>query len=349
MPSSFSADPSTLRQLILQPGQGFYVPVYQREFTWGDAEIDRLFEDLAHGITRAAGGQSPSTFLGSVILVSDRNSVSPRHVDALPTTVLHVIDGQQRLTTILIMFGVVSRFISEQMIFLESEIAAGSTSTLDTWLLNMLGERREELLNAVANPTYSGEGKYKMKPRLIRQADDVWGNEEAQAKYESDIAWFLMAITTNRAAGAPHHAVAPPASRPHLDRVVRLITQQVSDIARGESDCEIVNNLQFLSDIGMANTLIASASDPVVDPTALDQHRQTAARLLGARIIPTQWRSGDRREGARRRLRLRTLRAAQHDRPAAHGPRDAEAARSEERGWDQHVRHVPFSDRAWAS
>jgi hypothetical protein len=280
VPTSFSADPSTLRQLILQPGQGFYVPVYQRDFTWGSAEIDRLFEDLEHGITRAAGGQTPSTFLGSVILVSDRSSVEPKHVDALPATVLHVVDGQQRLTTLLTVFAVLSRFIAEKMNFLESEIAAGSTAPLDAWLLNMLGERREELLDAVALTTYSGTAEYKMKPRLIRQTDDVWGNDQTLARYESDIAWFLMATTRHREQGNQHIAVAPPATRPHLEQVVRLVTERISDLAAGDTDCEILNDLSFLSDIGMANTLIASSSDPIIAPLGLDDSRQAAARLL---------------------------------------------------------------------
>jgi hypothetical protein len=282
VPTSFSADPSTLRELILQPGQGFYVPVYQRDFTWGKDEIDRLFEDLEHGITRASSGKTPSTFLGSVILVSDRTSVSPQHADALPTTVLHVVDGQQRLTTLLTVFAVLSRFISEKMLFLEAEIAAGSTAPLDAWLLNMLGERREELLNAIAMTTYSGTGEYKMKPRLIRQIDDVWGNDQTFARYESDIAWFLMAATRNRDQATPHVAVAPPASRPHLEQVVRLVTDHLSHLAEGESDCDVLNDLLFLSDIGMANTLIASSSDPIVDPLVLDDNRKAAARLLVA-------------------------------------------------------------------
>ena len=241
MPTSFSADPSTLRSLILLPGQGFYIPIYDRDFTWGDAEIKRLFEDLDHGITRAARGQTPSTFLGSVILVSDRESVSPRHVNALPTTVLHVVDGQQRLSTLLTIFAVLSQFISEEMLFLEGEIAAGPAEALDTWLLSMLGERREELLNAVAITTYSGTDEFNMKPRLIRQSDDVWGNDQTHAKYESDIAWLLMEATRHRIQGTPHLAVAPPASRPHLELVVRLVSEQISDIAKGDCDCVILN------------------------------------------------------------------------------------------------------------
>jgi hypothetical protein len=280
VPNSFTAAPSTLRELILQPGQGFYVPAYQRDFTWGADEISRLFEDLDHGITRAARGQMPSTFLGSVILVSDRDSVVPKHADALPTTVLHVVDGQQRLTTLLSVFVVLSRFISEEMGFLSAEIAHGSAEPLDSWMLNMLGERREELLNAIAITTYSGVDEFKMKPRLIRQVIDVWGNDATHASYESDIAWLLMEATRLRVQDQQHIPVSAPSTRPHLEQVLRLITEQLDDLRMGEADCDVLTDLQFLSDIGMAKTLIGSNSDPVLAPDALDDHRKSAARLL---------------------------------------------------------------------
>lgn len=282
MPSNFTAAPSTLRELILQPGQGFYVPAYQRDFTWGKDEISRLFEDLEHGITRAAHGQMPSTFLGSVILVSDRDSVMPKHADALPTTVLHVVDGQQRLTTLLSVFVVLSRFISDDMRWLQQQIDGGSTEALDIWLLNTLGERRDELLDAIAFKTYSGAGDFNMKPRMIRQVSDVWGNDATHASYESDIAWLLMEAARLRIQNQQHLAVSAPPTRPHLELVLRVIAEHLNDLRTGadEVDCDVLTELQFLSNIGMAKALIGSSSIPVLRPDTLHDHRKSAARLL---------------------------------------------------------------------
>ncbi|MGH9030552.1 MAG: GmrSD restriction endonuclease domain-containing protein [Acidimicrobiia bacterium] len=101
---AFNAMSQTLLQL-LQPGQGFYVPVYQRTYTWGADQIDRLFEDVNAGLNRAEQAPGPPTFLGSVILFEGRASVTPRVNTALPAQVLHVVDGQQRLTTLLLILG----------------------------------------------------------------------------------------------------------------------------------------------------------------------------------------------------------------------------------------------------
>src|SRR5262249_8479270 len=98
--------------------------------------------------------------------------------------------------------------------------------------------------------------------------------------YESDVAWFLMEATRNRIQDNPQQAVSPPASRPHLDIVVRLLSERISDLATGESDNSVLNELMFLSDIGMCNALIGSSSEPIADPSALDVDRKAAARLL---------------------------------------------------------------------
>lgn len=284
MPQQFRAEPSTLRKLILQAGQGFYVPMYQRDFTWGKAEIDRLFEDLDFGLTRAAGGQSPSTFLGSVILVEDRNSVAPKNVDALPAQVLHVVDGQQRLTTLLILFAVLTRALAEHLVALEARVAlaGGSADTATQWVINNLRQSMESLLDAISIDSYIGDHEFRKKPRLIRQASDKWGNNAATATYESDVAWFLMEVIRNRENAISQTRVSPPASRPHLEQVVRQLEESVHDVLSGSTECEILNDLSFLMDVGTTTALVGSTPGPIADPSALEPLQQASIRLVTA-------------------------------------------------------------------
>ncbi len=282
MPQQFRAEPSTLRKLILQAGQGFYVPMYQRDFTWGEAEIDRLFEDLDFGLTRAAGGQTPSTFLGSVILVEDRDSVSPKNADALPPQVLHVVDGQQRLTTLLILFAVLTRALAEHLNTLETHAAAagGPPDAITQWVINNLKQSMESLLDAISIDSYIGDNEYRKKPRLIRQATDNWGNNAASAVYGSDVAWFLMEVIRHREQSSSATRVSPPATRPHLDQVVRQVEDSVDAIKRGATECEILNDLTFVSDIGTTVALLGSTPGPIATPSKLDPLRQSAVRLV---------------------------------------------------------------------
>ena len=69
--------------------QSFFIPKYQREYVWGQSNWDALFNDL---------DESPSGhFLGSIICVNGQK-------DAMAGSRLELIDGQQRFTTISLLF-----------------------------------------------------------------------------------------------------------------------------------------------------------------------------------------------------------------------------------------------------
>ena len=73
----------------------FRIPIYQRKYSWKVAQCERLFED----IIKAGTSISPSHFFGSIVYVTDSDGT------ATITGVDHwlVIDGQQRLTTIMLL------------------------------------------------------------------------------------------------------------------------------------------------------------------------------------------------------------------------------------------------------
>jgi Protein of unknown function DUF262/Protein of unknown function (DUF1524) len=78
----------TVRELF--DGQRrFRVPIYQRAYAWGKAEIETLIRDVASVLDRSA------YYIGSLVLHEVRDIESDRPV-------FDVIDGQQRLTTLFI-------------------------------------------------------------------------------------------------------------------------------------------------------------------------------------------------------------------------------------------------------
>lgn len=73
----------------------FSIPAYQRPYAWETTQVDELLTDL----TEAMGPQTRSDgfyFLGSVVLVKTHNNPKSQ-----------VVDGQQRLTTLTILFSVI--------------------------------------------------------------------------------------------------------------------------------------------------------------------------------------------------------------------------------------------------
>jgi len=78
----------------------YVVPRYQREYTWSRQHWEALFDDLQEN--------DPGYFLGSLICIN-------QSTDALSVQELEVVDGQQRLTTLSLLFAAIYRFLKEHM------------------------------------------------------------------------------------------------------------------------------------------------------------------------------------------------------------------------------------------
>ena len=73
----------------------YHIPAYQRPYAWTEEETMTLFDDLYEFYQ--SENEEENYFLGSIVLIKENND---RHSD--------VIDGQQRLTTITILFSVLA-------------------------------------------------------------------------------------------------------------------------------------------------------------------------------------------------------------------------------------------------
>ncbi|GAB2777966.1 hypothetical protein HNQ93_001720 [Hymenobacter luteus] len=79
----------------LLDGTRFVIPIYQRPYSWGHAEVTRLFKTM---VAAYQNGGEPS-FLGTAQLMPHPDQPAPaKHFD--------IIDGQQRLTTLALFFQV---------------------------------------------------------------------------------------------------------------------------------------------------------------------------------------------------------------------------------------------------
>ena len=76
----------------------YYIPVYQRPYAWTEEEAETLFDDLQDFYLKE---EADNYFLGSIVLIKDDDKP---HAD--------VIDGQQRLTTLTILFAVIASYLT---------------------------------------------------------------------------------------------------------------------------------------------------------------------------------------------------------------------------------------------
>ncbi|MEV0611095.1 DUF262 domain-containing protein [Polymorphospora rubra] len=91
-----AAHETTLREL-LEGAKQYRVPLYQRTYSWTDAQLDRLWEDIRKLAEERVEDPSLTHFIGSLVLAP-----SPTNGPVGVSEYL-VVDGQQRLTTLSIL------------------------------------------------------------------------------------------------------------------------------------------------------------------------------------------------------------------------------------------------------
>lgn len=83
-------------ELFAPTADRYSVPIYQRNYTWGEEQIERLINDV---LDEAGQPEPKDYFLGNLV-------VSPPEDPSDPEAPFDVIDGQQRLTTLYILLTI---------------------------------------------------------------------------------------------------------------------------------------------------------------------------------------------------------------------------------------------------
>ncbi|MEZ5234484.1 MAG: DUF262 domain-containing protein [Acidimicrobiales bacterium] len=95
------AEETTL-QALLGGEKQYQIPLFQRSYTWGDAQFQLLWDDITDLADALRDGSSRQThFLGSMVMAPSP-SVGPAGVNEWV-----VVDGQQRLTTLTVLLAAI--------------------------------------------------------------------------------------------------------------------------------------------------------------------------------------------------------------------------------------------------
>ena len=83
------------------------VPVYQRPYSWGRPQVEQLLEDFmeASGLGTASSAED-SYFVGTILLMDAPGTVTTKLTPKMTPREFDVVDGQQRLVTLMTMFCV---------------------------------------------------------------------------------------------------------------------------------------------------------------------------------------------------------------------------------------------------
>lgn len=87
------------------------VPVYQRPFSWGGDQAEQLFDDLLEAMTLdAESSTDPGYFIGTILLMDGSGLELKRITSKIPTREFDIVDGQQRLVSLMTLFAVLRDF-----------------------------------------------------------------------------------------------------------------------------------------------------------------------------------------------------------------------------------------------
>lgn len=170
------AHEARLMDLLKNSGQ-FVIPIYQRTYNWTSKEIEQLWKDiLKAGSDNSAAGH----FIGSIVYISE----GIYHLTSINHLLL--IDGQQRLTTIMLLLSAIRDYLNKNKsnININTEITPGKINGY--YLLN----EREE-----------GELRYKLilnesdKETLFKVADSKELSEADSRRLKENYKFFVENIS----------------------------------------------------------------------------------------------------------------------------------------------------------
>ncbi len=184
----FGAQPRNVWEFLCENGQGLYIPPYQRQYSWDKSKINRLIEDICHGFHMLTKHEDSFTFLGTVIAIHDTNyaTVSPIVKDEIPSKVMTIIDGQQRLTTLLLIITVLHEELKYRL-----QSCAGMTTPEYEWLRNKCKEVVSKLGKTFEEEQSYGDDNFTFYPRMVRAYEDSWSRSKQNAIYASPIGLYL--------------------------------------------------------------------------------------------------------------------------------------------------------------
>lgn len=177
---------------------GFRVPEYQRTYDWSEENIKRLLEDCLNGFYyRSLSTNGSYTFLGTIILVLERSEPS------FDGNSLSVVDGQQRLTTLILLCCVLIEELSSR----QEGISHFRESTA-SWLTREIEFIRERLFDCVSGQLRN-RGEIREFPRVVRIPEDNRAFSPSEAEYRSVVAKSLKHFADSYRQGNPTFPPSP--------------------------------------------------------------------------------------------------------------------------------------------
>lgn len=189
---AFGTSSKPLVGFFQEPGLAFYIPLYQRDYSWDKENIEQLMEDICQGVENLLNNDQEIRFLGTIIRVTerDRHNINPRDDRAIPTRVDKIIDGQQRISTIALLGALMYAKLKE----IDKRLPDNEPYGL---IKREIIQSRMEMLVDIFSFDLT-RGNPRRKPVIIRGAVDSWTLDGHNSDhYKSPIASYIASVITS--------------------------------------------------------------------------------------------------------------------------------------------------------
>ena len=238
----FKAYAESLWETMMSHGgtAGFLIPDYQRTYDWSHDKIGRLLEDCANGFFHLTKSKESFTFLGTLILIKERSEPT------FDGTSLTVVDGQQRLTTLLLInCALIERILNN------INLVENLPKVYRNWIIKEAELQLNELFNCIVGQL-PGRGTTHIYPRIIRHVDNR-AKEYFDADYQSIVSQFFMKFSEYYQKEEKEFAYSPRDANGTVKRFksnfeyIREQIKYISDpqVSEAEIDCEKVKCEDF--------------------------------------------------------------------------------------------------------
>ena len=186
--TAFTPRSEPIIEFFQRPGVGFYIPLYQRNYSWDEENIKELLEDISQGVKHFLKDDGDIHFLGTVIKVVERNpeaNIQPIDVRALPERIDNIIDGQQRIST----FALLAAVLYQRMTAVSDDLFEADTYHELKELVNKQLSKLKTIFTVDL-----GRGMPPTKPIIIRGSEDKWTLDGGDDEYKSDVSNYLAGV-----------------------------------------------------------------------------------------------------------------------------------------------------------
>jgi uncharacterized protein with ParB-like and HNH nuclease domain len=216
---------------------GFNIPQYQRPYSWKKSDIKRLIDDICNGVRNFVNQSceqnttvSEIHFIGTVMTIDCLAYTKQREKQALPSKIENVIDGQQRISSIVL-------------------IAICLYHELSTYLEDLPEEEKFEILReCVQDYIEQLKSIFSFKknlggshylPTVIRESKDFWTIDEKNTedgKKASQLFKFSQGFIKSDKAGDEEIKIFWECQRNDKNNIISINSVCILDCLDGLSD-----------------------------------------------------------------------------------------------------------------